>query len=92
MLEGVVLKDEAYAALLRRKMRCVGSQDVDVALIRLLEPRDNPQEGRFAAAARTEKRRQRARGDRERNAIERDVVTEPFRYASNRDRHSAPPS
>ena len=36
-------------------MRCVGSQDVDVALIRLLEPRDNPQEGRFAAAARTEK-------------------------------------
>ena len=56
---GVVLEDEANAALLGRNARHVPPLETDPAGIRPLETGDDAQEGRLAAAARTEQRRQR---------------------------------
>ena len=65
VLEGrVVLEDEADAALLRRERGRVVARRSDRARVGLLEPGDDAQQRRLAAAARAEQRGQRPRSGR----------------------------
>ena len=56
----VGLEHHGDPALRRRHVRHIGAADGDRALIGLLEPRDQPQRGRFAAAGRAQQHQQRA--------------------------------
>ena len=58
---GVVLEDEADVALLRRQRRRVFAGDLDRAGVGLFETGDDAQQGRLAAAARTEQGGERTR-------------------------------
>src|SRR5262249_26460987 len=73
---GVVLEHEADAAILRARVGDVLLGDLHDAPVGLLEAGDDPQERRLARAARPEQRGQRALGDLERDAVERDELTE----------------
>ena len=83
----VVLEDEADAALLRRLARDVHAVELYGSGLRLLEPGDDAQERRLAAAAGAEQRRQGAGGDLDRSIVERDEVTEPLRDRPGDDGH-----
>ena len=86
---GVVLEHEADPAPLRRDVGRVGAVDLDLAAVGLLEPGDDPQQRRLARAARPEQRGQRAVGDLERDALERDEVAERLGDVANRDHASS---
>jgi hypothetical protein len=73
---GVVLEDEPDPALLGRQRRRIAAVDHDRAGIGNLESRDDAQQRRLARARRPEQRRQRARGDLERDAVQRLEVAE----------------
>ena len=73
---GVVLEHEADPAPLRRHPGGVVAADHDRAGVRLLQPRDDAQQRGLAGAARAQQRRERAVGDLERHAVERDEVAE----------------
>ena len=76
---GVVLEDEADVPLLRRERGRVLAGDQDLALVRPLEPGDDPEQGRLAGAARPEQRGERAAFDLERDVVEGDEVAEALR-------------
>jgi hypothetical protein len=86
---GVVLENEADLSLLGRKAGRLLTEDEDVALVRVLEPRDHPEERGFSASARSEERRQRAACHRDRDVLQRGKVAEPLGHATNRYRHGA---
>src|SRR5262249_43042845 len=71
---GVVLEDEADAALLRRHVGDVDALETDSTGVGTLEPGDDAEQGRLAAAARAEQGRKRARFDLDRDVVERDEV------------------
>ena len=84
---GVVLEDEADAALLRRDPGRVLAEDHDLALVRLLESRDDAEQRGLAASARAEERGQRARFDVERHVFERGEAVEALRDSVDDDGH-----
>jgi hypothetical protein len=57
---GIVLKDEANVAPLGRQIRGDLIADDNLAAVRLFQPGDDPQQGRLAAAARSQQGRQRS--------------------------------
>src|ERR1700730_3805672 len=57
---GVMLKDKPDPAFLRRQPGRVLSEYQDFARVRVFQSGDNPEQRRFAAAARTEQRGKRA--------------------------------
>jgi hypothetical protein len=73
---GVVLEDEADAALLRRQPRRVGAAHDDRAGVGHLEAGDHAQQRRLARAARPEQRGQPAVGRLERDVVEGGEVAE----------------
>jgi hypothetical protein len=79
---GVVLEHEPDPALLRRPRGDVVALDQHAAGVGLLEARDDPEQRRFAAAARPEERRQRAGGDVDRDVVERDERPELLRHGA----------
>jgi hypothetical protein len=88
VLEGrVVLEDEADAALLRRDSGRVVPEDDDLALVRLLEPRDHAEQRRLAASARPQERGEGTRLDVERDVLERGEVVEALRDTLDDDGH-----
>ncbi len=84
---GVVLEDEADTTLLWPPYGDVLPVDEDAAELGRLEPGDDPQQCGLAAAARPEECRERSRGDLHRYVVERDVLVEPLRDATDGDRH-----
>ena len=87
---GVVLEDEADAALLRRERRRLLAGDEHVAGVGHLEPGDHAQQRRLAAAARAEQRGERAALDEDRDVVDRDEVPESLRDVTRLDRHRVP--
>src|SRR4029079_10739688 len=83
----VVLEDEADAAVLRWATRHVDTVDHDAPGVGALEPGDDPQQGRLAAAAGAEERGERALGHLHRDVVECDEVVEALRDAQGRDGH-----
>ena len=73
---GVVLEDEPDFALLGRLLGDVLVVDHDAAGVERLEPGDRPQQGRLAAAARSEQGGQRPVRDLDRYVVKRPKVTE----------------
>ena len=87
----VVLEHHADAALLRSHVRGVLAEDLDSALVGLLEAGDHPEERRLAAPARAEEGGQRPARDRERYVVESDEATEALGRLLDRDCHAAVP-
>jgi hypothetical protein len=87
---GVVLEDEADAALLGRPSGDVLVGDQHLAGIGALESGDHPQERRLAAAARTEERGQRSLRHVQRDPVEGDKVAELLLDVSDNDGHQVP--
>src|SRR5579862_552014 len=83
----VVLEDEPDAAVLWRACRHVLVRDHDRARIRRLEPGDHAQQRRLAAPAWAEERRERARRNVDRDAVECRERAEPLRHVPRDDRH-----
>ena len=77
--ERVALKDGVHLALVGRHARDGLAGDLDRPAVGLLEAADHPQRGRLAAARRAEQREERARGDLERQVVDRQHVAEPLR-------------
>ena len=86
---GVVLEDEADAALLRHDAGHVPIADQDASRVGRLEPRDDAQQRRLAAAARPEQRRERAVRDLDPDVVERREVAEALRDVLSLDGHEA---
>ena len=64
--------------------------DPDHAVRDLFEPRDHPQEGRFAAAGRPDEHEELAVGDLQRDVVDGGDRAESLRHAVERDlRHAA---
>src|SRR4029079_7192551 len=88
VLEGrVVLEDEADAAVLRWAARHVDTVDHDAPGARALAGGADPQQGRLAAAAGAEERRERPLRHVNRDVVECDEGVEALRDAQGRDRH-----
>ena len=66
--ERITLENETDAPLLHRRLRHVLAVQDHAARVRLLEPRDEPQDRRLAGAGGAQDRRDRARGRGERDA------------------------
>ncbi len=75
---GVVLEDEADAAILGLALRHVLALEAHRSGVRLLESGHDPQQRRLAAAGRAEERRQRAGLDLQRDVVECDELPEPL--------------
>ena len=73
-----MLEDEPDAAILGTRARHVVAGDPHYAVVGLLEPGDDPQQGRLPRAAWPEQRGQPAFGHLERDVLERHEVTEPL--------------
>ena len=86
---GVVLEDEADAALLRHDVRDVVVADHDPADVGHLEAGDDAQQGRLAAAARPEQRGERAVRDLDVDILECGEVAEALRDVLRPDGHAA---
>ena len=84
---GVVLEHEAHVAPLGRHPGGVHPVDLDRAGVRLLEPADDPQQRRLAAAARAEQRGQLARRHREVHIGQCSEVAEPLGDGVRLDTH-----
>ncbi len=84
---GVVLEDEADAALLRGELGRVLAGDHDLARVGRLEARDHAQERRLAAAARAEQRGEGAGRHLQRDVVESDEVAEALRDPGGDDAH-----
>ena len=88
MLErGVVLEHEADVALLRRQAGGVDALDLDRAAVGVLEPGDDPQQRRLAAAARAEQRGELTGRDVDRHVVEGDEVAEALVDVADLDAH-----
>src|SRR5690606_22945114 len=83
---------EADVAGLGRHVGHVPALDDDAALVRVLQARDDAQQRRLAAAARSEEGRQSARGDRDADVLESDEVAEPLVDVVDLDAHDASPA
>jgi hypothetical protein len=83
----VVLEDHADAACAGWTTRDVLVADQHLARLRLLEPGNDAQERRLAAAAGAEEGGQRALGDSYRNVIEGGVVPEALGHVDSGDAH-----
>jgi hypothetical protein len=83
----VVLEHEPDVPLLGRQPGRVVALDLDGALIRQLEPRDDPQQRRLATAAGAEQRGQLTGRDLQVDVGERDEVAEALADATNVDAH-----
>ena len=86
---GVVLEHEPDAPVLRAHSGHVLAGDPDHSPVGLLEAGDDPQERRFARAARPEQRGQRSLGDVERDVVERGEVAELLGDVLGLDPHPA---
>src|SRR5439155_1212981 len=75
--------------ILRSAPRDVEPGDRDRAGVGPLEPRDHAQQGRLAAAARSEQGRERAAGDLDRDVVESDEPVEALADPRNDDAHPA---
>ena len=85
---GVVLEDEADVAPLRRRCRSTSSPEIStVPVVGLLEPGDDAQQRRLAAAARAQQRGQRAVGHVDRDVVEGDEVAEELGHVLDFDGH-----
>ena len=84
---GVVLEDEADAALLRRGTRHVLLCNVDRPAVGLLQAGDDPQQRRLAAAAGPEQRDERAGRHFERHVVESNEVAEALGHVLDGDGH-----
>ena len=83
----VVLEDEAHVALARRQVRGLPALDGHGAGVGLVEPRDDPQQGRLAAAGRAEQGGELPGGQRDGDVVEGDEVTERLGDAGDVDAH-----
>ena len=86
---GVVLEHETHVAALRREPGGIGAGDLDHPRVGLLEPGDDAQQGRLAAAARAEQSGQRPRRNIDGHVLERDEVAETLRHVARGDGHQA---
>src|SRR5215203_5742308 len=92
MLErGVVLEDEADVASLGRQLGGVFAADLDCPAVGLLQPGDDSQQRRLAAAARTEKGGEGSGGDLDADVVESDEVAESLRDVADLDGHVRSP-
>ena len=87
---GVVLEDEADAALAGRRGGGVLARDGDPPGVRLLQSRDHAQQRRLAAAAGAEQGGQRAVRHLQRHVLERDEVPELLGDPLYPDAHDVP--
>ena len=86
---GVVLEDEADPTLLRNDAGHVLVADHHAPGVGRLEPRDDPQERRLAAAARPQQGRERAVRNLDTDVVERREVAEALRDVLGVDGHVA---
>ena len=85
-VQRVVLEDHRDVAMPRREVGDVTVADADVPLGDVLEPRDHPQQRRFAAARRAHEDHELAVPDLERNVVDRhDAAGEPLRDVTEGD-------
>ena len=87
--QGVVLKDDAHTALLRRKRGDVTAMEDHAAVIARREPRDHPEDRALAAAARPQEDEQLPIADLERDLIDDRVAVDPLGDLVEDDRHAA---
>ncbi len=84
---GVVLEDEPDAALLRGERGRVLAGEQDLAAVRPLEARDDPEQRRLARPGGAEQRGQRPAFDLDRDIVERLEVTEALRDVADLNAH-----
>jgi hypothetical protein len=85
----VALEDHRQRSLPRPPVVDPLAVESDLSLVRSLEPRQEPEGRRFAAAGRAEDREELAALDRERDAVDGDDLAEPLAHAQEVDRGRA---
>ena len=86
-----MLEHEADVALLGRELGGVDALDLDRAGVGVLEPGDDAQQGRLAAAARAEQRGELPAGMLTDDVVEGDEVAEALADVGSRCSSAAPP-
>ena len=87
-----MLEDEADLALAHVPLRGILAVEEHAALVLPLQPRDDPQQRRLAAARRAEQGDQLPRGEVERHVVEGDEPAERLPDPLNLDAHEGSPS
>ncbi len=88
--QGVVLEDEPHPPPLDRQVRGVQPRQLDLARVRRLQPRDDPQDRALARPRRPEQRHELPLGHLERDVVDGLEVAEPLGQVANRDPHVEP--
>src|SRR5262249_10942913 len=90
-VERIALEDHGDVARARRQFSDVAAADRDPAARGLLEPRDHPQERRFAAAGRPDEYEELAVRNLERDVVDPDRVRKGLADSLERDLSHSPP-